>query len=95
MHIETLKPIIFLLAIVIGQILMVYIPYYNKQKADRREFDINYVYTAVIGYICMAVVALQSEQIMSMSLDFTSVMILMFGGAAIQREIFAKATPKQ
>ena len=95
MEIETLKPIIFLLAIVVGQILMVYVPYYNKQKADGRKFDMNYAYTAIIGYVCMAVAALQSEQIMSMSLDFTSVMILMFGGAVIQREIFAKTTPKR
>ena len=95
MDYETKKQIIFLFAIVIGQILMVLVPYLNKQKEDGRKFDINYLYTAVLGYLSMAVVSLQSETIMNMDISVMNILLLMFGSAAIQKNVIASITPKQ
>ena len=95
MDAETIKQIVFLFAIVIGQTLMVLIPYLNKQKQDGRKFDLNYIYTAILGYICMAVVSMQSDMVMSMDLNLMNVLILMFGSAAMQKNVIASLTPKQ
>lgn len=88
------KQLSFVAAIVVGQILMTLIPYLNKEKEDGRAFDMNYVYTAVLGFAVMGTMALQTSAIMSMDLTFTSLMILMFGGAAVQTGIVSKLTPK-
>ena len=87
------KQLVFVAAIVIGQICMVLIPYLNKEKEDGREFDLGYAYTAVIGFLVMATVALQTDTIMAMELTFPSIMILMFGGAIVQRGVISKLTP--
>jgi len=95
MDTETIKPIVFLLAIVIGQILLVYVPFALKQQQDGREFDLNYAYTAFIGFVVMAVGAMASETIMNMPLEFMSVMYLAFGGAVIQGAVVGRVTPKR
>jgi hypothetical protein len=91
---ELTKQLAFVAAIIVGQVLMSLIPYLNKEKEDGREFDLNYAYTAVIGFAVMATVALQTDAIMAMELTFPSIMILMFGGAAVQVGIVSKMTPK-
>ena len=95
MDTETLKPVAFLAAIVIGQILLVYVPYYLKQREDGRPFDELYAYTAAIGYLMMAVGALSSDVIMDMPFEFMSIMYLMFGGALAQGAVFGRITPKR
>ena len=91
---EAIKQIVFLLAIFIGQILTVYIPYRNKQKDDGRPFDLSYAYTAVLGYIGMATLAINSEFIMSMPLEAASVMTLIFTSGVLERTFIAPITPK-
>ena len=87
------KQLVFVAAIIVGQILMVLIPYLNKQKEDGRKFDLGYAYTAIIGFIIMAVTMLQTDAIMSMELTFSSIMVLMFGGAIVQKGVVSKLTP--
>ena len=87
------KQLVFVAAIIVGQILMVLIPYLNKEREDGREFDLGYAYTAIIGFVIMATVALQTDTVMSMELTFPSIMILMFGGAIVQRELVSRLTP--
>ena len=89
------KQIVFCLAIIIGQCALVLVPYINKQRADGREFDMNYCYTAIVGYIIMATTVLNTDSIMVMELSFPSVMMLMFGGGIVQKEFIAKVTPKK
>lgn len=91
--IEQLKPLIFLIAIVIGQILMVYIPYRNKRIQDGRPFDRNYVYSMLLGFISMAVISIQSDAIRAMPLSIDTVLILLFlaGGA---QKIINDVTPQ-
>lgn len=90
---EVTKQIIFLLAIIIGQVLTVYIPYRNKRVADGRAFDLSYAYTAILGYIGMATLALSSDAIMSMPLTAATVMTLVFGSGLLQRTVIAPITP--
>ena len=95
MDTETLKPFVFLVAIIVGQILLVYVPYYLKQREGERPFDPNYAYTAIIGFVVMAVGAMSSETVMNMPLEFMSIMYLMFGGALVQGAVFGRVTPKR
>jgi len=93
MELEAFKPLIFLLAIVIGQVILVYIPYRNKRIQDGRKFDMNYVYTLLLGFVLMAVISVQSATVQAMPLSFDSVFALMFVSGATQT-IINKATPK-
>lgn len=90
--IEQFKPFIFLISIVIGQILMVYIPYRNKRIQDGRPFDRNYVYSMLLGFVSMAVISIQSNAISAMPLSIDTVLILLFlaGGA---QKIINDVTP--
>ena len=93
MDLEPYKEIIFFLAIVLGQILMVYIPYRNKRIDDGRPFDQSYVYSMIMGFFGMAAVALQTGILSDMPLEISSVLALMFSSSFVQ-SVINKATPK-
>ena len=92
---ELIKQIIFLVAILIGQVLTVYIPYRNKRIQDGRPFDMNYVYSMFVGFAVLAVGSMNSDLIMTMPLTLTTVMLLMFGAGAVQRNIINPVTPQK
>ena len=93
MELELYKQPIFMLAIVAGQIITVYLPYRKAQHESGVKFDRNYLTTAIGSYVVMGAGVLGTPAIMALPVTFATVMTLMFGSGLIQQQI-NKIVPK-
>jgi hypothetical protein len=93
MDLELYKQPIFMLAIVAGQIITVYLPYRKVRKEKGLVFDKNYLYSAIGSYVAMGAAVLGTPMIMALPVTGATVLTLMFGSGLIQQQI-NKMVPK-
>ena len=94
MELETFKSIIFILAIIMGCIMRTYIPYRIKRIKDGRKFDFEYVYSMFMGFLITSVTVTNIDVIISMPLNYISILILFVGGNGVQ-DMINRSMPRK